>query len=463
LNGIGGSNHSFLRKFATLLSDSVISERSENPSFSEAELASDRTMAALDVKLSACGMGNIPGSKIENDFRFIVGESCYPCPWFVADFIAPKVGRLHCFDPSAREFCIETDDPTNLFPAFLSLGLGQSVRIDEENRSFFLAVACELGNSELYFSIVNYFEGDLSVSNIYERFGRAEFFDFFSDKTIEFIAFHFWELDSSFVKDFPISTLSRVFAHRSLRIESEDSLYDLISSHFNSDSNYFHLLEFVRFEFLSVDRIAHFLSWTNDHFDQINLSLWRVVTSRLALEVLPDSVNTRVVHPRFVPATKSALDGIIAHLSRQCGGNVHEKGVVLISGTSASDHPSYAAKNAADLLSPNYFYSRNDPDQWISYDFNNRRIRVTHYSFQAYSTSHLRSWVLEGSRDGSDWIELDHREGNSDTDFQHPIGTFSVARSEESRCIRLKQIGKNQNGNDILYLHAFEVFGAISE
>jgi hypothetical protein len=41
----------------------------------------------------------------------------------------------------------------------------------------------------------------------------------------------------------------------------------------------------------------------------------------------------------------------------------------------------------------------------------------------------------------------------------HLIGIFTVSQSDESRFIRLRQIGKNAMGDDCLILHAFELFG----
>jgi hypothetical protein len=44
-------------------------------------------------------------------------------------------------------------------------------------------------------------------------------------------------------------------------------------------------------------------------------------------------------------------DGVIAHLTRTCGGNVHDRIVVEVtsSGTQNSKDPDYVAKNATDL------------------------------------------------------------------------------------------------------------------
>jgi hypothetical protein len=140
---------------------------------------------------------------------------------------------------------------------------------------------------------------------------------------------------------------------------------------------------------------------------------------------------------------------------------VHDRGIVDISSSStASSH----AKNAADLQSTSFFHSENAAGQWLCYDFKDRRVIPTHYSIHAHSSNYyLRSWVLEGSVDGSSWVCLDDQKDNSTTNSGHPIGTFAVSVRSEWRFLRLRQTGKNANRNDNLTLFAFEIFGQLIE
>jgi hypothetical protein len=107
------------------------------------------------------------------------------------------------------------------------------------------------------------------------------------------------------------------------------------------------------------------------------------------------------------PLTDGSLDGIISHLTRKCGRNVHDREMVEI--FSMSSHgTSYRGKNAADLQTTTFFESEIWPYQWLCYDFKALRVKPTHYSIHAHSDNwHLRWWNLEGSVDGSSWILLD--------------------------------------------------------
>jgi hypothetical protein len=88
-------------------------------------------------------------------------------------------------------------------------------------------------------------------------------------------------------------------------------------------------------------------------------------------------------------------DGIIAYLTRQCGGNVHNRQIVTV--TSSSHYrcvwaEKSAAQNVADLETASNFRSvycgwrediRNSANNWICYDFKNQRILPTHYAVRS--------------------------------------------------------------------------------
>jgi hypothetical protein len=99
--------------------------------------------AKLEVRLTGNGMANIASSKAENDFEFIVGDRRYSCPWFVADFVSPVVGRLHSLDPSVNEFHVDIGDSEDHFRKFLSLGSGSNFEICESDFSKYRTICCE--------------------------------------------------------------------------------------------------------------------------------------------------------------------------------------------------------------------------------------------------------------------------------------------------------------------------------
>jgi hypothetical protein len=308
----------------------------------------------------------------------------------------------------------------------------------------------------------------VSVSEFCQEFGDFEMNKDFPDRGIEFLSSHFHEIDSSFLNGFPISIVVRILSNSSLQISSEDSLYKMIRCKIESNSSFIELFSFIRFEFLSVDSIEDFISWSCEYFEYFerfhSLDVWIAICRRLCLSVEVKSPNARYCDKslHFVPQSDSPLCGIISYLTSQHGGNVCDRGIVNVSGSTI--YGSRVAENAVDLLSISYFMSQNQPNQWLCYDFNNRKVRPTHYSIRVYpGSSDLRSWVFEGSMDGSTWTELDRRTNDQTTNSSHQIGTFSISTNLECKFVRFRQTDVNAGRTHSLILYAMEIFGDLIE
>jgi hypothetical protein len=168
--------------------------------------------------------------------------------------------------------------------------------------------------------------------------------------------------------------------------------------------------------------------------------------------------------PRAFPFVSGRpLEGIIAHLTKQIGGNVHDRGLVAISASTTSDNGSYHAKNAAGLTTDDCFESTNTPSQWICYAFNGFSVRPTHYTIVSarWWTEHPANWVLQGSNDNSAWLPLDRRSNNDELNGNRRTATFTVSSPQTVRMVRIYQTGPNHGGSNYLTLAAFELFGSL--
>jgi hypothetical protein len=430
----------------------------------------------LKATLTAKGLRNISRTETEPDFEFIVGDRRYGCPWFVAEFLSPKVSSLRSTDRTLKELRIETADKDKVFGDFVLLGGGWDVVVTEANSSFFVSICRELWNEELYSKVVAHFEEDLTISNVFDRLLSRESFcgrGFWFLPEIDFLASHFHELSKSVLNSLSVDQVHAILSNSCLRIRSEDELYGFIVSRLCEDFCFSSLLEFVRFEFVSVSSIEHFISSDIDSFTLLNRSVWTQICRRLILSVSPCSVNDRLAKSlgrMFRFSGSSSFEGIISHLTSQHGGNVHDRGIVHISGLHPYDTNSvYAPKNVADLTATDtYFCSRNEPNQMLIYDFQRLRITSTHYSVRSrhdagVNCNHPKSWVIEVSDDGSDWFEIDRRENNNELNGRSLIHTFSVSTSKECRMIRLRQIGPTHYGEHYLQFSALEIFGSLHE
>jgi hypothetical protein len=173
----------------------------------------------------------------------------------------------------------------------------------------------------------------------------------------------------------------------------------------------------------------------------------------------------------FPMKTDRSFDGIIAHLTKKHGGNVHEKGIVTITSRSIrEDNAAFWAPSAvADFDDRGDFWSKQAVGEWICWDFGQMRIRPTNYTITA---ANLMPWSVEGSFDGLTWTEIDrvpdeHTFQYLSQEFTRVITvSFVVSKPAEFRLIRvIQKVGAPWGGDprqiDVLVLRSVEFFGTL--
>jgi hypothetical protein len=421
------------------------------------------------ILLLSSGFKNIPMVHYPNSFAFVLGELKYSCPSFVAEFLSPRVGRIRSSDPTFSELLIQTPDRDGEFAAFFAIHRGENLLVNSRNVDFLKSICRELENDDFEYQLHNLLGTKLTIANAIVRLKSLRFSSLDHSREIEFIAIHFEDFPRSSLPALTLDSLYSVFSHPRIQLHSEDDLYNFISHKISIDVSYFRLFELVHFAFLSMDSLRDFIQLTSTHFEYFTFSIWEQLQVRLAMAPSSsacDSQRFRVAGAAFPFSPKTPLTGIIAHLTGECRGNVHARGVVQI--TASSTYGSQrGCSNVADLTANTEWLSACQAGQWLCYDFKGSRVEVTDYSIQIADVpgggprNFPKSWILEASEDGSQWIVLDERSDNSDLKGRSKIATFSVTHRHISRMIRIRQTGLNHNDEVYFGFRALELFGGL--
>jgi hypothetical protein len=156
-----------------------------------------------------------------------------------------------------------------------------------------------------------------------------------------------------------------------------------------------------------------------------------------------------------------SVDGIISYLTQKHGGNVHDIEMVTITSKSIfSDDASYAGRNLANFDNDAYFATKDEPGQWVCWNFHKMRIQLSHYTIV---NSHMKSWILEGSMDGVNWEIIDEQRNNTKLMDDPYTDSFPVSNPLECTFIRMTQTGPDHDESNYLAIEAFEFFGALQE
>jgi hypothetical protein len=404
-------------------------------------------------------------------FEIIFGEKRVECNRFQAAFMSKVIERTLCSDNTINEYeVIGYEGSFEVIEAVSRLMKGFSIVIDDNNCLSLRKLALLLDNDELGSRTIGFeLAKEVStVSNCVSRLRmKAESNCDFEDE-LEFIASHFYEIEScelEKLKELSADILELVLSSGNLCLNDEDSLVEFISSLGSEGS---HLYPYVECRFLSLKGIDTFLSCVS--FGEVNSSIWESICRRLRCEVENRDLNVKRFRSGSVAVFRyhegGEFEGILHHLTKECGGNVHKKGTVNI--TCSSNAPSSPCNKfwkVADHEWSHYWHSQNYPDSWICFDLKDKQISLQHYTLKSTGNGcrYFIQWEIEGSKDGNTWKNLDNR-NTKEMGGNFIVKTYAcwnASPSEFFRFIRMRQTGKNSSNNDHLLLCNIEFFGEL--
>lgn len=423
-------------------------------------------MAQRSFQLTARGVEQASATET-HDFTFVVGEIEYVCCRFQACFFSKAVYRAVMADRATDRYFLKVPDPSNHFPTIMKLINGDQIEITPSNVYFLELCARELENDELLAFIANSkLQTAVDMSTVLERiYIKRESKQDFSDE-LKYIASHFHRVDVAFAMKLTIDELDQILSNDALQLRSEDELFFLISELVSKRGrSYAILFHHVQFQFLEEDNLHSFLDQVFP--DSLDISLWNVVRECLEVFCRLSDKNSMLKAERY-PAylcENGSFNGIISYLRAKHGGNVHSTGAVEIT---ASSNDYNECHYTVDYGWNDYWASYGHNKAYLQFDFKQSRVCVTGYTLKSDGSEygHLVSWVLEASDDGSpgSWEVIDAR-STEDLVGQFVVKTYHCNQPSNKlkRFVRLRQTGRNSQGDNDFRLSEIEFFGRLNE
>ena len=206
------------------------------------------------------------------------------------------------------------------------------------------------------------------------------------------------------------------------------------------------------------DEVSQLVASLDRKLDE--LREWRAFASDVnnRVSALSEDVKRLDATAKLIPIDPT--NGIIEELTRKCGGNVHEKGVVTV--TSSTVFKECDVKIVVDPV-VGWFATDSAPDQWICLDFKGSRVAPTSYSIRTGHIDFPTAWIFEASNDGRNWQQLDHRQQTLTGEYVTYNFAISNPPSGSFRLFRLRQTAPSSpRGNNHLHISRLEIFGTLS-
>lgn len=160
--------------------------------------------------------------------------------------------------------------------------------------------------------------------------------------------------------------------------------------------------------------------------------------------------------------------GIIDHLTTQTGGNIHDNKTIEI--TTNQYYTNNEPRYVVDYNTDNGFFSKDEDGCFLCFDFKDKLIQISDYSIKSYDQKinhcHPKNWVIEVSKNGEKWDEIDRHENDPTLNRCRIIATFNIKKKIDYfyRFIRIRQTGNSwdERGNHYFFgIDFIEFYGKI--
>ena len=113
----------------------------------------------------------------------------------------------------------------------------------------------------------------------------------------------------------------------------------------------------------------------NFDINDINSHIWKNIRQRLEQDISHQKSHQDISHQNH----------ILKYLSEKFEGNVHTKNVVKITASSIGDNNNFPIENIVEENDDKYFWTKNEPDSWIKFDFKERKVLLDRYTLKTFN------------------------------------------------------------------------------
>lgn len=434
----------------------------------------------------------IPFEKYEKDFVFIVNGKRYETSRFEADLISPIIRNYHYNDEAISEFSIDLkiskEEENDYFLDFLNYFKKDNQVIDSIHQNYYINYFFQLGNAdENSFFKIDLID-ELAPDNIIARLKTASeiiknikkftskdfnqsnlFLDGLNfNKMIQYASSNFDQISKKDMETLDDYIIEEIISNDSLKIDSEDSLFQFIIDLYEKDQTKSYLFEYIYFNNISQISFEKFIEKFS--IENLNSRIWYSICERLLPTTKTESTNNRYMLDKYIIKFKhkrgEEFNGIMNFLNKKEGGNIHDLGIIEI--TSNSIYSTCIPKNLIDYQSENFYYSLDDPKACVCFDFKDKKLQISSYSLKSSNFGpndyHLKNWVLEVSNDQKNWEIIDEHNDDPVLNGQGIIVTFKTkTQNSFYQFIRLRQTRTNWYGDYQIRLSKIEFYGKLKE
>ena len=406
------------------------------------------------------------------DFCFKVQGERYYCSKEQAAFISDTVLEMLTADRRKSVYLVRTADPLRCFDFVMKLVKMGSLDLLEVGSQLetLHTIATEIGAGVIIRGIFDFVLSKAAVSarNCLERIKIKKEKNLSIQEEVQFMAMNLDDVMSVYepmhvFRSIGLETATEVLSHPLLFVKAEDNLVDWL---LKCDHKFKKLFRLVHFKRVSGAAMTRFMgAFQMSDLDPI---IWQNLMKRCVCE-------QRITVDVTINLEEDPLKGVIAYLTNRHGGNVHERGIVTVTGTACClppTDPKYhldMVENLVDLTNMDRaFYSDDIPNSYFEYDFKDLRLSVTGYTVRPASRhpdGGPLSWKVIGktSKDDCGQVLDQHNRDRRliSSPGGKPVYIKLASPSAPFQIIRFQQTDRSLRNNQLV-IGTFELFGVLT-
>lgn len=405
------------------------------------------------------------------DFEFIFSDSKkVAVPTFLAEGISGQVSRMRRCDAGCNSFTVQSTkrDLSTTFEKIISAAQkGQILPPSQDLTVDVILLAVFLDNPEL----ASQFGCSMNPDDIEPDYALylMQYCETPPPQIAEVVAMNFHRFTAEQLQILDSKSLERILSNPALTILDEDWLCSFIIRRAIHDLSFAPLLGFVYVEYLTSPSMMKLIAFVDRYLmGHIDGALWSRFSHLIVAAPLSQVPSRRSAAAHELPlARDEPLNGIITFLTHDENGKRVDAELVQVTSNSVfQNDPRRQPANLLNFESQSIYNSDDRENVWICYDFKSHAVELEAYTLKGTGggsrSSHLISWVIEGSHDLQEWTLLDERKECRDL-VENPVSVFTVSEKvSKFRYIRLRQTGRNSSGRYYVSLAAVEMFGKLT-
>ena len=174
------------------------------------------------------------------------------------------------------------------------------------------------------------------------------------------------------------------------------------------------------------------------------------------------NLQTKHESKLFPYDSNNQFSGILDYLNKESRGNIDDIISVTASSISGRSFPS----NVTFLLDRNRRFCSSGVEQnpWICFDFRDFQVIPSNYTIRSCDSGYdPKSWVIEGSKDSSNWEILDEQKNCNFLNGDFKTHTFDInnSKSQQFRYLRMRLTDTNWKNDYAFIINSFELYGTL--